>query len=153
MGLILRDGARVALKIHRGIQPAFLEATQVVQQHLWRRGFPCPEPLGVRGAATLERWTDAGEYRDAHDPDVRRAMAETLAWLVRVTNELGSAPWLSRHFYPAGERPLWPRPHNVLFDFEATASGAEWIDEIAAAAKPLRDEPVGAVVIATPTGA
>ena len=33
------------------------------------------------------------------------------------------------------EEPLWPEPHDVRFDFEATARGAEWIDELATAAR------------------
>jgi hypothetical protein len=36
----------------------------------------------------------------------------------------------------------------VLFDFEATAAGADWIDEIAREAKPLREAGVGELVIA-----
>jgi hypothetical protein len=35
----------------------------------------------------------------------------------------------------------------VLFDFDATRQGAEWIDEIAAAAKARRDSRVGELVI------
>lgn len=31
---------------------------------------------------------------------------------------------------PAGA-PLWPEPHDVRFDFAATATGAAWIDELA----------------------
>jgi hypothetical protein len=30
---------------------------------------------------------------------------------------------------------LWPKPHSKLFDFAATSSGAEWIDEVAALAR------------------
>jgi hypothetical protein len=40
---------------------------------------------------------------------------------------------------------LWPRPHNVLFDFEATGEGAGWIDEIGRAAR--RVQPVGSEVV------
>jgi hypothetical protein len=34
---------------------------------------------------------------------------------------------------------LWPRPHDGRFDFEATATGAEWIDAIALAARLVID--------------
>jgi hypothetical protein len=50
-------------------------------------------------------------------------------------------------FFPRPGGPLWPEPHNVLFDFDATAEGAEWIDEIARAAKERRDTGCCAVVI------
>jgi hypothetical protein len=145
-GLELRDDSRVALKIHTQQNVNALDAVQRVQGHLFQAGFPCPEPLGVRGRATLERWCDDGVYRDAHEAPVRRAIAEHLALLFRVTRDLEPIREL-KPFFPRSRRPLWPVPHNVLFDFEATAVGAEWIDEIARAAKPRRDVGVGEVVI------
>ena len=35
---------------------------------------------------------------------------------------------------PAAE-PVWPEPHSIRFDFEATTPGAEWIDELGAQAR------------------
>jgi hypothetical protein len=145
-GLLLRDGSRVALKIHPERDVSSLEAVQRVQAHLLDLGFPCPQPLGVHGRATLERWFDEGSYRDAHEPAVRRVVAEHLALLVRLTAKLRPLAGLEPHFQPP-DAPLWPIPHNVLFDFDATAAGAEWIDDIARAAKPLRDARVGELVI------
>ncbi len=142
LGLRLRDASRVALKVHRQLEPSFLDAVQRVQAHLWSHGFPCPRPLGRRGDATLEEWRDDGDVRDAHEPAVRTAMADALAELVRLTAELGDVPGLSRRFFQDAEA-LWPIPHNVLFDFEATASGAEWIDDIARAVTPACRAPVG----------
>ena len=146
LGLRLRDGSRVALKVHLQREVEWLEAVQRVQAHLFERGFPCPRPLGVHGRATLEQWHDEGDYLDAHAPPVRRVMAKQLAELFRLTHELlplaGMEPYL-----PSPDGPLWPAPHNVLFDFEATTRGAEWIDEIAQAAKLLRDTRVGDLVI------
>jgi hypothetical protein len=146
-GLRLRDGSRVALKVH-GEREATerLEAIQRVQAHLLDRGFPCPRPLGVRSRATLEEWRDEGLYLDAHEASVRHIMAQKLAELFRLTQELQPLAGMDP-FYPPPDGPLWPRPHNVLFDFEATARGAEWIDEIAQAAKSHRDSRVGKVVI------
>jgi hypothetical protein len=145
-GLRLRDGSRVALKLHRERDAGSLEAVQRVQAYLVERGFPCPQPLGVRGTATLERWADKGVYRDAHDPAVRRVVARYLARLFVLTRPLRPLAGLEP-FFPPPDGPLWPVPHNVLFDFEATAAGAEWIDEIAREAKPLRDAGAGELVI------
>jgi hypothetical protein len=145
-GLGLRDGSRVALKIHLERDIGALDAVQRVQAHLVERRFPCPQPLGVRGAATLERWADEGVYRDAHDPAVRRVVARYLARLVPLTRPLRPLAGLGPYF-PSPDGPLWPVPHNALFDFEATASGADWIDEIAREAKPLRDAGCGELVI------
>jgi hypothetical protein len=148
-GLELRDGSRVALKIHTGAYSSeYLAAAQAVQAHLWRRGFPCPRPLGARGRATLEEWRDEGVYRDGHVPEVRRALAVALARLIGLTDELRPLPRLERGFsFPREVTQLWPTPHNVLFDFEATSAGAEWIDEIAVAALAVRDERVGREVV------
>jgi hypothetical protein len=146
-GLRLRDGSRIALKVHVGrVEPRYLEAVQRVQEHLSERGFPCPRPLGVRERVTLEEWRDDGVYRDAHEPEVRGVVAGQLAELFRLTDELQPPPGLEPYFAPP-DAPIWPVPHNVLFDFEATAGGAEWIDEIAVATKPVRDARVGRLVI------
>jgi hypothetical protein len=146
-GLRLRDGTRVALKIHgERSDDAYLEAVQRVQAHLLDCGFPCPAPLGVRPRATLEAWDDGGTYRDAHEPEVRRVMAEHLDRLHRLTAALLPLEGLAPAPAPANP-PLWPKPHNALFDFESTAAGAEWIDEIARAAKDRRDAAPGRLVI------
>jgi hypothetical protein len=145
-GLRLRDGSRVALKIHRERDVGALPAVQRVQAHLVEQGFPCPRPLGVRGSASLEQWADEGVYRDAHELALRRVLARYLARLVSLTRRLHPLAGLEP-FFPSPDGPLWPVPHNVLFDFEATAAGADWIDEIAREAKPLRDAGVGELVI------
>jgi hypothetical protein len=145
-GLGLRDDSRIALKIHRDGDADSLEAVQRVQAHLYEEGFPCPQPLGVRGRATLERWCDEGVDRDAHDPAVRHVIAQYLARLFRLTRALKPSAGLDP-FFPRMHGRLWPTPHNVLFDFEATAAGAEWIDEIARAAKGPRDAHEGELVI------
>jgi Phosphotransferase enzyme family len=147
LGLRLRDGTRVALKIHTDrFGDGYLAAVQRVQAHLWDRGFPCPKPLGVRSRATIEEWRDEGTYRDAHEPEVRAVLARQLAELFRQTADLQPLVGMEPFFPPAGG-PLWPKPHNVLFDFEATAAGADWIDEIARVAKDRRDSVPGRLVI------
>jgi hypothetical protein len=147
LGLVVRGGDRVALKVHRAATAERLAAMQQVQEHLWRYGFPCPRPLGVRGRGTLEEWRDDGDRRDAHEPEARRALAQLLVRLVTLTRAVRSAVDLPP-FLPRAGGPLWPEPHNVLFDFGATAAGADWIDEIAQDAKAKRDEGNGDVVIA-----
>ena len=146
-GLVVRGGDRVALKVHRGATAERLAAIQEVQEHLWRYGFPCPRPLGVRGHATLEEWREDGEHQDAHDPEARRRLAQLLIRLVTLTRAVRPTVDLPPFFPRAGD-PLWPAPHSVLIDFDATAEGAEWIDEIAGAARAQRDRGRGNIVIA-----
>ena len=146
-GLVVRGGDRVALKVHRTATAERLGAMQQVQEHLWRYGFPVPRPLGVRGRGTLEEWRDEGERRDAREPKTRRGLAQLLVRLTRLTRGVHPAVDLPP-FFPRPDGPLWPAPHNVLIDFDATAAGAEWIDELGAAAKAQRDRGGGDIVIA-----
>ena len=146
-GLVVRGGERVALKVHRNATAERLTAVQEVQEHLWRYGFPCPRPLGVRGHATLEEWKEDGAKRDAHEPEVRRALAQLLVRLVTLTRGLRPSADLPPFFPPPGG-PLWPEPHAVTIDFEATAAGADWIDDIARAARERRDTVGGPLVLA-----
>ena len=131
-GVRRRDATRVAIKVNKLFtDEAYFAAIQEVQTALADAGFPAPRPVRRLGTTTVEEWLDAGVFRDAHEPDVRRALAETLARFLGLATASGVRP--RRAFLrPAGA--LWPRPHNALFDFEATAAGAEWIDEIGRAA-------------------
>ena len=63
-------------------------------------------------------------------PGVRRAMAEGLARFVAEAEACRGVDGLPRWPLPP-EGALWPKPHNALFDFVATAPGAGWIDEAA----------------------
>ena len=134
------------MKLHKlyGDEP-FLDDVQVVQGALADAGFPAPHPLERRGVVTWEEWLDDGAFRDAHEPAVRRVLAETLARFVALASACGTRP--RRPFFPQSGGALWPKPHNALFDFEATAEGAEWIDDIARAAKAARDASAGREVV------
>ncbi len=151
-GLLLKDGSRVMLKAHPAERDAaFLEAACRVQRYLCRNGFPCPRPvLGPapfgRGYAVVEEFVDRGERADAHKPGVRRAMAGALARVIREASGIPNVDGLNRDWQWPKDR-LWPTPHNALFDFEATAAGAGWIDDTAAAAKRVVDASESPVVV------
>jgi hypothetical protein len=141
-GVELADGRRVVLKAHqppsinpdREHGPEALGSIHKVLQYLHEQGFPCPEPLlgatplGV-GLATVQEYLEVGERGDGFDPVIRRAIAVGLVELLDLLAPLGTLPGL-RGFFRPGER-LYPTPHSKLFDFEATAAGAEWIDDLA----------------------
>lgn len=151
-GLLLEDGSSVMLKAHPAERDtAFLEAACRVQRHLYRKGFPCPRPiLGPapldKGYAVAEEFVDRGERADAHKPGVRRAMARALARVIREASEIPGVDGLNRDWQWPQDR-LWPTPHNALFDFEGTAAGAGWIDDLAAAAKRVVDTSASPVVV------
>ena len=80
---------------------------------------------------------DQGDYQDAHQPWVRRALAGALAEQVRLAAPLASHPGFTGSRYATGTEPdrLFPKPHSTMFDFEATSEGAEWIDDLGWRAK------------------
>ena len=142
-GLRLRDGSRVALKVHSLFRdPEYFRAVQRVQSALRASGFPAPRPIRSQDAVTVEEWVDDGEFRDAHEVDVRRAMAAVLVRFVELASASGIHP---RRAFLRTEGALWPKPHSALFDFKSTAVGAEWIDEVGARAAAV--ERVGREVV------
>jgi hypothetical protein len=127
-GVRRRDGSRVAVKVNtRFPDPGYFADVHRVQAALVAQGFPAPRPIRATGTVTVDEWLDEGAFRDAHEPEVRRAMAETLVRFVELATATGVRP---RRPFLRPERGVWPKPHNALFDFEATAAGAEWIDEV-----------------------
>jgi hypothetical protein len=144
-GVRRRDGSRVAIKVNKLFtDEGYFAEVQQLQALLADAGFPAPRPVRRIGTVTVDEWLDDGVYRDAHEPEVRRAMTRELARFHRLATGTGLRP---RREFLRPEGALWPKPHNVLFDFEATTAGAEWIDEIAAAARATADRRIGAEVV------
>lgn len=154
-GVCLVDGRRVVIKVH---QPSssldFLQSVVRVQHHLVEHGYPCPKPFLdprplAHGIATTEEFVDDGVYHHAYDPTIRRSMAEMLAQLIQLTSMPEEIPGVQlatfdKHI-PVGI--IWPTPHSKLFDFEATSSGAEWIDEIARQMQDIKLHGAGQFVL------
>jgi hypothetical protein len=153
-GVDLEDGRSVVVKAHPGTRSErFHAACHTVRRYLVERGFPCPMPLADptrQGEAwfTAEALMEVGEKRDAHEAPVRRATAATLARLVELARPLATLPGLGPAWF-TGVPPdrIFPRPHSPLFDFDATAAGAEWIDALAARARARGAPPAGDVVV------
>ena len=135
----LADGSRIVVKVWPGAADARSLAAQMgVQAAMAARGFPAPAVLtGLSalgpGWAIGMAYDRAGVPTDARVPGVRRAMAAGLARFVAEAEACRGVDGLPRWPLPPGEA-IWPTPHNVLFDFGATARGAEWIDEVARSA-------------------
>lgn len=135
--LRLDDGSTVVLKAHllRGARlgmPSTLESLDAVysiQSAMAQDGLPCAnvirspvafEPGAMVAMERLETTCTA----DAHQPAVRRAMAESLADFVRRAEPFRGLPHLPRVQLPADR--LLPPPHNPQFNLELP--GGEWID-------------------------
>jgi hypothetical protein len=139
------DGSRVAIKVNKLFSDEdYFAEVQELQAKLADAGYPAPRPVRRIGTVTVDEWLDEGEYRNGHEPDVRRAMARELGRFHQLATATGLRP---RREFLRPEGALWPKPHNALFDFEATTVGAEWIDEIATAARAIADRRVGREVV------
>ena len=140
-GVRLANGRQVVVKVHRwNVTVDRLAAVQVAQTQLADIGLPAPrplvapEPLGA-GIGTVEELLAGGSAR-GHDPVIREACAEGLHRLIHAGVDPGGVRELGMPLMirPAGAA-LWFEPHDLRFDFEATAQGAEWIDELATLAR------------------
>jgi hypothetical protein len=141
-------GALVVIKAHGPDESPWgtagsleaLTATYQVQAAAAAHGFPCAGVLRApsrwdHGTVAVMTHLEGRVSADPHRPEVRRAMAESCAELVRMIADHRTRPDLPVSRLPAGQ--LWPRPHNVLFDLERP--GADWIDERARAARAVLD--------------
>jgi len=151
-GVILMDGRRIAVKVHRReLVDHGLEGFRRVQEHLADAGLRAPRPLGDprplgHGLAAAEEILGCDSRRSAHDPSVPMKLATGLQRFIEA-----AAPLLGRVHLPlahpfglaAGE--LWPQPHDLRFDL--TLPGGEWIDDMAIAARSALKDPVGQQVI------
>ncbi|HEU5363156.1 MAG TPA: hypothetical protein VFU56_07415 [Gaiellaceae bacterium] len=134
-GVRRHDGSRVAIKVNTLFRdPTYFAEVQRLQSALSAAGFPAPAPVRRAGTVTVDEWLDEGAFRDGHEPEVRRALARSLHEFVELATATGIRP--RREFLRPADA-LWPKPHNALFDFEATAAGAGWIDEIACVARAV----------------
>jgi hypothetical protein len=159
IGLEFADGSKAALKVWPGDAGQGLygstglqRAAQVrIQSAMAERGYPAPKVLAGLcalgpGMAMLMAFDRSGEATDVRKAGVRDAMARGLAEFVGFASaylhESDLPDWRVRP-----EEPLWPKPHNILFDFEKTAKGAEWIDAIAAPARERMKSARSAMVV------
>jgi hypothetical protein len=144
IGVKLSDSRRVAIKLGSAEEPTERRrATQQVQEYLCREGFPCPRPiLGPTPfgseVAVVEELVEAGDAPNAHEPEIRRAMAASLAWQMRITSAMKPPEELERtrpSWIDLRTSGLWPPPHHPRLDFEAIEPVMGWVDQIAARAK------------------
>jgi Ser/Thr protein kinase RdoA (MazF antagonist) len=140
-GLALVDGTDVVVKVHRwNVTIDRLAVIQRLQKHLAAAGLPAPrplitpEPLG-HGIVTAEELI-VGQRADARDPSIRRAVAHGLHDFISAATDFSELAGLGTPLVlRSTHEPLWAEPHDVRFDFEATAAGAEWIDDLATTAR------------------
>jgi Ser/Thr protein kinase RdoA (MazF antagonist) len=149
-GVLVDDGREVVVRAYQpSVTARFVRGVVRAQTHVHAAGFPAPEPLS--GPVQLPWGLGRAEALVA-DPGMRyppaSAMAVSAAGLAQLVTLLEEvdAEGLDEHPMLHVEG-LYPTPHSPLFDFEATAAGAEWIDEIATAARAVLDTEDAPIVI------
>jgi aminoglycoside phosphotransferase (APT) family kinase protein len=86
--------------------------------------------------------------RPGGSPAARGVSARGLARQIALCGDLPDSGRLVDHpLRPQGSQ-LYPEPHSPLFDFESTARGAEWIDELAFRAAVIRAKDTSTPVVA-----
>lgn len=152
-GLKLSDGSDVVVKAHRNpVDVNRLAAASACQLVLADAGYPCPIPID--GPATtedltafIERRLDQGELADAHDPDIRRALAGSLAEHIEILRPVLRMPDVVQPLvagapaWAAYEGGPWPPPHDPIFDFSATPAHYQWLDDLAQQAADVLGTP------------
>ena len=151
VGLKLENGRKIFTKINKNMNNEgvantdfnikSLNAASQVQDFLHRKNFPCPavmlHPFKCNDViVAVYEFADRGIQKDAHDPVIRREMAEKFAELIRLAEpyrELEGFKEIDGYKIKA----LYPKPHNALFDFSTGGKDAERIDEIALKSKNI----------------
>jgi hypothetical protein len=141
-GVALENGKRVVVKAQQPDKPLdVLREVSRTQSFLAERGLFAPKVLVspapfALGHASIEDFIDVGATTDAHRPEIRAALASSLHAITDACRPLVPISQLASHILadlPASQ--LWAKPHSKLFDFEATSAGADYIDDVARAAR------------------
>jgi len=147
LGVTLADGRPAVVRLYApGADAAFLRAVQAVQRELVGHGFPAPQPLleptpfGV-GLATVEGRLFDPPRSDPVDAAARYALASVLASFVRVAAPLAQLGDLRGRgpLRPPAPGSAFPEAAGAGLDLAATATGAEWIEELGARARAILD--------------
>lgn len=149
-GVVLADGREVVVKSHQpATRVAQLRELVRVRALLTGGGSPPvlagPVPIGS-GHAVIEELVVRGVWAEPREPAVRRMLARGLYAIVEACRPAVATSTLAPLIFgmPPADR-LWPEPHSKLFDFETTAAGADWMEDVARAARAV--PPAGELVI------
>ncbi len=142
IGIQTADDRRVFLKYITDRTLEELHGISAFIGHLKENGFPCPKMLAepmVAGSTVvlLLEYVDHGRFRDASVPAYRRQIAVHLWRLHDLSTSFANDSAELLRVDDDHQGPLWPRPHNALFDFGRNQDRAAWLDDIASAARRI----------------
>jgi hypothetical protein len=157
LGVHLEGGAHVVIKAYQSRwKESFLAAVQNGESCAADGGIPCPRPVaapkpirpGRPNFAVVETWLPDPGMHPGGSAAARGVSARGLARQIALCTGLPDPDRLLTHPLSSRDAQLYPEPHSPLFDFESTAVGAEWIDELARRASSLRSEDESSLVVA-----
>ena len=157
LGVRLKSGADVVIKAYQDRwSESFLSAIQIGEERVAEGGIPCPRPLfgptpmdpARPNLAVVETWLPDPGMRSGGSDAARAVSARGLARQIELCIDLPGSERLLVHPLRSPDAQLYPTPHSPLFDFESTASGAEWIDELARRSSSLRAKDNSPTVVA-----
>jgi hypothetical protein len=137
--LLLANGRRVVVKVRPS--QTRLAGCAYVQQHLWRTGFPCPEPLigpvpfgAYTGlVASAEVWVPGGDMLGPGEPGAVDGYATLLARMIRLAPQATRLPSLDPpppwNAWNHGGPGVWPAADDRADDLNALP-GTAWLDEV-----------------------
>jgi len=151
MGCWTDDGRGLVLKVFRASVPrAAIEVGQQAQLLAAAAGLAAPQPLSPpfplgAGTATAEEMLLDGQQCDVRPGPMRAVLARDLYRLTVALYPLRDHPGLQRpdRALLVKEGSPFPLPHSAIFDFEATADGAGWIEDAAWAALDVLGDALG----------
>ena len=145
-GIKNEQGQRALLKVSSPDEDyAALASKRKFQQWIHEKGVPCPailvSPTTVGDLHIIvEEYVDAGDHANGHLPAHRKLMAKELVRFVELSKRYPDLAEIAEDVLIRLPNSMWPKPHNIYFNFEATKKGAEWIDEVGARYQPILDE-------------
>jgi hypothetical protein len=153
VGFRMASQLEVVVKIISwGVSEDRLLEIHKVQNYLANAALAAPRSLfgPVRlgnGFAFIEEMR-AGNEGDGFDEDVRRNVAFGLRRFVNAAQPMVGRvnvgrPLVLRNDYKS----LWPEPHDLNFDFQATTDGAQWIDEYGVQARQALNGATGELAL------
>ncbi len=157
LGVHLESGDDVVIKAYqRRWSSPLLSAVQRSQERVADGGIPCPRPrLGPTqfaadrpNLALVETWIADPGMHPGRSASEREVSARGLSLQIALCLHLDGVEALASHPLRTPDERLYPEPHSPLFDFDATAAGAAWIDDLARLALLARDQDDSAAVVA-----
>jgi hypothetical protein len=148
LGVRLDSGEDIVIKAYQQRWSSqLLSAVQQTQVRVADGGIPCARPrlgptqfaTGRPNLAVAETFVPDPGMHPGRSARERAVSAGGLVRQITLCSDVDGAEALASHPLRTPDGRLYGEPHSPLFDFEVTARGAEWIDDLARRALVARE--------------